>query len=126
MIAGEDRASVCALAWLNAAEAAKLLGHEPHAEGDLITDPTILAELARALAGHNAGAGSAARIERLLVMARPADLDAGEITDKGYVNQRRVLANRAALVELLYAEPAPENPEPPGFPAGIVVAERTA
>jgi hypothetical protein len=58
-----------------------------------------------------------ARIERLLVMARPADLDAGEITDKGYVNQRQVLANRAALVELLYAEPVP---------AGVVVAERTA
>ena len=56
-------------------------------------------------------------------MARPADLDAGEITDKGYVNQRRVLANRAALVELLYAEPAPENPD---FPAGVIVTERTA
>ena len=123
VIAGEDRASACALAWLNAAEAAKLLGQEPHAEGDLITDETIRAELARALAGHNAAAGSSARIERLLVMARPADLDAGEITDKGYVNQRRVLANRAALVELLYAEPAPEDPE---FPAGVVVAERTA
>ena len=52
--------------------------------------------------------------------ARPADLDAGEITDKGYVNQRRVLAHHAALVELLYAEPDPE------FPAGVVVAERTA
>ena len=50
----------------------------------------------------------------------PADgvrLDAGEITDKGYVNQRQVLANRAALVELLYTEPVP---------AGMVVAERTA
>jgi feruloyl-CoA synthase len=129
VITGEDRASVCALAWLNAAEAAKLLGQEPHAEGDLITDETIRAELARALAGHNAAAGSSARIERLLVMARPADLDAGEITDKGYVNQRRVLANRAALVELLYAEPDPESPEAPEnpeFPAGVVVAERTA
>jgi feruloyl-CoA synthase len=44
----------------------------------------------------------------------PADLDAGLITDKGYVNQRRVLANRAALVELLYTEPVP---------VGVVVAE---
>jgi len=25
---------------------------------------------------------------RLLILARPADLDAGEITDKGYLNQR--------------------------------------
>ena len=120
MIAGEGRAAVCALAWLNAAEAAKLLGQEPRAEGELVTDETIRAELARALGGHNAAAGSAARIERLLVLARPAGLDAGEITDKGYVNQRQVLANRAALVELLYTEPDP------GFPAGVVVAERTA
>ncbi len=57
------------------------------------------------------------RIERLLVVARPADLDAGEITDKGNVNQRQVLANRAALVELLYTEPVL---------AGLVVAGRTA
>src|SRR5262249_33596091 len=112
VIAGAERASVGAMAWLNAAEAGRRLGRGPHAEGALIPDEAVGAELAGALAGHNATAGSAARIERLLVMARPADLDAGEITDKGYVNQRRVLANRAALVELLYAEPVP---------AGVVV-----
>jgi feruloyl-CoA synthase len=129
VITGEDRASVCALAWLNAAEAAKLLGQEPRAEGELVTDETIRAELARALARHNAAAGSAARVERLLVLARPPGLDAGEITDKGYVNQRQVLANRAALIELLYAQPDPEDPEAPenpGLPAGVVEAERTA
>ena len=38
-------------------------------------------------------------------MNRPAGLDSGEITDKGYVNQRRVLSNRAALAALLYADP---------------------
>jgi len=38
-------------------------------------------------------------------------------------SRRRVLANRAALVELLYAEPVPGSPE---FPAGVVVAERMA
>jgi hypothetical protein len=38
-------------------------------------------------------------------MARPADLDVGEINDKGYLNQRQVLATRAALVDLLYGEP---------------------
>ena len=51
--------------------------------------------------------GQAARIERLVVLARPADLDSGEITDKGYINQRQVLKNRAELIELLYAEPPP-------------------
>ncbi len=38
-------------------------------------------------------------------MNRPAGLDSGEITDKGYVNQRRVLRSRAALAALLYADP---------------------
>ena len=42
---------------------------------------------------------------RTLVLAQPPDLDAGEITDKGYVNQRTVLARRAALVDLLYTDP---------------------
>jgi feruloyl-CoA synthase len=30
----------------------------------------------------------------------------GEITDKGYINQRLVLQRRAAEVDLLYAGPA--------------------
>jgi len=84
--------------------------------GDLLVHEALDQVLARALAGHNDAAGSAARIERLLVMAHPASLDAGEITDKGYVNQRQVLARRAALVEMLYADPVP---------AGVIVAGKT-
>jgi feruloyl-CoA synthase len=61
--------------------------------------------VAAALAVHHEDTGSAGRIERILLMTRPADLDAGEITDKGYVNQRKVLHNRSELVDLLYAEP---------------------
>src|SRR4029077_11044649 len=37
----------------------------------------------------------------------PPSIDAREITDKGSINQKAVLANRAALVEDIYAEPAP-------------------
>jgi feruloyl-CoA synthase len=114
VIAGEDRGFASALAWLNLTEARALLGTDPARHGALIIDEVLRAELAAALARHNADAGSAARIERLLVMADPAGLDAGEITDKGYVNQRQVLANRADLVDLLYAEPAPP---------GVIVAE---
>ncbi len=117
VITGEERAWVGALAWLNATEARKLLGEDPEPRGELIISEPIRRELARALAIHNDDAGSSARIERLLVMARPAELDAGEITDKGYVNQRQVLANRGALVDQLYAQPVP---------AGVIVAERMA
>jgi feruloyl-CoA synthase len=36
-------------------------------------------------------------------MAEPPSIDANEITDKGYMNQRAVLERRAALVEKLYS-----------------------
>jgi len=111
VLAGENRDYVSALAWLNAAEARKLLGRDPevpaNSDGELITDPDLLRHLAAALAAHNEAHGSAARVERLVLLARPAGLDAGEITDKGYVNQRKVLAERAPLVTLLYTDPPP-------------------
>ena len=105
VIAGEGRDFVTALAWLNAAEARKLLVRDAEADGDVITDETVLSHLAAALAQHQPAGGSAARVERLLVMSSPAGLDSGEITDKGYVNQRRVLRHRAALAALLYTDP---------------------
>ena len=109
VLTGENRDFAGALAWLNTAEARKTFGEEPRPDGDLIVHPALHNLLARAMAEHNDAAGSSARIERLLVMAHPADLDAGEITDKGYVNQRNVLARRAALVDMLYAEPVPDG-----------------
>ena len=36
-------------------------------------------------------------------MAEPPSIDAGEITGKGYINQRVVLERRGALVESLYS-----------------------
>ena len=39
-------------------------------------------------------------------MAEPPSMDKGEMTDKGSINQRAVLKNRAALVEALYASAA--------------------
>ena len=36
--------------------------------------------------------------------ARPS-IDAGEVTDKGSINQRAVLKSRAEMVERLYADP---------------------
>jgi len=117
VITGDERPFVGALAWLNAAEARTLLGEEPQQRGELIVNEALLKTLAQALADHNAGEGSAARIERLAVLARLPDLDAGEITDKGYVNQRKVLANRSAMADLLYADPPP---------LGVVIAGTTA
>jgi feruloyl-CoA synthase len=46
---------------------------------------------------------SSMRPTRLLVMTEPPSIDANEITDKGYMNQRAVLERRATLVEQLYS-----------------------
>jgi feruloyl-CoA synthase len=53
--------------------------------------------------------GSSRRIARAIIMTEPPDIDAGEITDKGYLNQRRIIARRAALVEALYSEAPDES-----------------
>ena len=47
--------------------------------------------------------GSSTRIQRLILMSAPPAIDANEITDKGYINQRAVLENRADHVARLYA-----------------------
>jgi feruloyl-CoA synthase len=48
------------------------------------------------------GTGSSNRVARALILEEPPSLDAGEMTDKGSINQRAVLARRKALVEELY------------------------
>jgi feruloyl-CoA synthase len=48
--------------------------------------------------------GSSNRIARALVLEAPPSLDAGELTDKGTINQRAVLSRRAAAVSELYGD----------------------
>ena len=61
------------------------------------------ADLLQALA--RLSPGSSTRVVRALLMAEPASMEKGEMTDKGSINQRAVLKNRAALVDELYAAP---------------------
>ncbi|MGH3439231.1 MAG: feruloyl-CoA synthase [Sciscionella sp.] len=107
VIVGENRERVCALAWLNDAEVRALFGVLPAQAGEAIEHSELATQLGQALAEHNRDVGSASRVERLLLLVAPPDLDGGEITDKGYINQRKVLANRAAQVEQLYADTPP-------------------
>ncbi len=95
-IAGEGRDAIGALVFLDRAATA--------------TRDEARAAIARALAAHNAAAAgaSALTVARALVLDEPPSIDAGEITDKGYLNQRAVLARRAAEVSRLFddADPA--------------------
>jgi feruloyl-CoA synthase len=104
VIAGHDGPYAAALAWLNRDEARRVCGGGGDA-GVALDDPALREHLAAALARLNDRAGSAARIERLLLLDAPPDMDAGEITDKGYVNQRAVLERRAGDVARLLADP---------------------
>ncbi|MDX1374421.1 MAG: feruloyl-CoA synthase [Burkholderiales bacterium] len=91
VITGHDRDEIGALVFLS-----------PAAQG--MTPEAIrgrLAEGLRALAAE--GGGSSTRPTRLLVLSEPPSIDANEITDKGYINQRAVLERRTTLVERLYA-----------------------
>jgi feruloyl-CoA synthase len=44
-----------------------------------------------------------------MLLAEPPNMDANEITDKGYVNQRATLSRRAHLVEALFADDPGED-----------------
>jgi feruloyl-CoA synthase len=76
---------------------------------DITADARVIEELrARLTAFAGGSTGSSNRVCRAILLDEPPLLDAGEMTDKGSINQRAVLTRRAGLVAELYA------PEPSG------------
>ena len=100
VIAGENRQSCAVLGWLNPVMAKK---HAANADGNPNHDPGVIAFLQQCLRLYNASVGSSERICAFTLLEEPPSLAAGEITDKAYVNQRAVLINRAAQMELIYS-----------------------
>jgi feruloyl-CoA synthase len=71
---------------------------------DITADAAVLAELrARLVDFANRSTGSSNRVCRAILLDEPPLLDAGEMTDKGSINQRAVLSRRAGHVAELYA-----------------------
>lgn len=104
VIAGQDKGFVGALLWPSAAARVEF------AEGEEMDLDRLGAVLAERLAAHNEGAGgSSRRIRHILIAAEPLSVEHGEITDKGYVNQRAVLDRRAGLIAKLYVNPPGEG-----------------
>jgi feruloyl-CoA synthase len=69
---------------------------------EVIADETVRAAIGQGLARLKAaGGGSSSYATRALLLAEPPSVDAGEITDKGYINQRAVLARRPDAVAVL-------------------------
>ena len=106
---GPDRDDISALVFPDIAACRKLADAATDASDQSVLDePRVRALFAERLASlAKASTGSSMRVVRLLLMAEPPSMDKGEATDKGSINQRAVLKNRAALVEALYTAPPP-------------------
>jgi len=107
VVVGPNRDEIGLLLFPNEAACRRLcpdLAHAPLAT--LIADPRVRQCAAAALQTLAAQAtGATNRPTRALILGEPPSIDANEITDKGYINQRAVLTRRAELVERLYATP---------------------
>jgi feruloyl-CoA synthase len=105
IVAGADRAFIALLCWLNAAGCQKLIGEgAPTTLPELARHPVVRAHVRSGLAQWNAAhPGSSERVARALLLTDTPSIDANEITDKGYVNQRLALERRASDAARLFA-----------------------
>jgi feruloyl-CoA synthase len=112
VLAGADRDDVAALV-IPDLEACRKLAPDlapPLPAAAVLADARVRDKFASLLVGLAATSrGTSRRIRRAILLAEPPSLDVGEVTDKGSINQRVVLAHRAALVEELYAEAPSAN-----------------
>src|SRR4051812_30385437 len=106
VVTGHDRDTVGMLAVPDAEACRRLCPDlEDPPPATVAAHPAVRAAIAERLTTFAAAStGSAGRVERAILLVEPLSLDHQEITDKGSINQRAVLARRAHLVEQLYAE----------------------
>lgn len=114
VVAGEGRSDIGLLLFPNEAACRELAGSA--ACGALpdgisaATLPEVRASIEKRMAVYNASQfGSSTRIARYVVLDEPPNAARDEITEKGYINQRRVLENRQQIVEALYSDDARQH-----------------
>ncbi|WP_335582889.1 MULTISPECIES: feruloyl-CoA synthase [unclassified Cupriavidus] len=105
VVAGHDRDEI-GLMIFPAAPLRQLAGDAAGAlcGKSLGSHPAVQEALAAVLAELCRGAGSAQRPVRAVLLSAPPSIEEGEITDKGYINQRAVLARRADDLARLYSD----------------------
>lgn len=102
VLAGEGRAEIGALVLPNWEAVRALAGADGAAALDHPAVRRALQDRLQAFA--QSATGSAKRVTRVLFLDRPLSFDAGEVTDKGSVNQRAVLRNRREALALLWSD----------------------
>lgn len=108
-VTGHDRDDIGMLVFPDEVETRKLAPHLPPETPfqEVVCDPLVKDAFQERLAAvARRSTGSSTRVTRIALLAEPPSIDLGEATDKGSLNQRAVLANRAADIEALYAADA--------------------
>jgi feruloyl-CoA synthase len=105
VIAGHDREFVAALVFPNPDRCRELASVGPDMPlKDVLAQPAVVSafhDVFNILASE--GTGSSTFVARAMLLEDPPSIDAREVTDKGSINQKVVLAHRAALVDELYS-----------------------
>lgn len=105
IVTGHDEAFIGLLAWPNIGACRAVSGQPNMTLADAATDPKIVNTVRAQLEAYNRNhPGSSTRIARLVLLQTPPSLDAGEITDKGYINQSTGLRHRGELVSRMYSD----------------------
>ncbi len=109
VLTGEDQTDLGAiLVPFQPALRALIPGGETLEEDVVLDHPLVRQAVADRLAAHaSAATGSATRVVRAVLLKAPLDIDRGEVTDKGSVNQRAVLRHRPHLVTMLHESDDP-------------------
>jgi feruloyl-CoA synthase len=106
VVAGHDRSEVRLLIFPNLSACRELISDLPsHASAGEVLAHTRIRGLAAAglKALQQEFPASSTHATGAILMLEVPSIDAGEITDKGYINQRIVLTRRGDLVEALFA-----------------------
>lgn len=103
VITGADMSYVGGLIWLNESVCKNALNKDNIDCEEIESSSEIQNRIREGLRCHNAkNSGSSMQIKKVLILRVPPSMDAGETTDKGYINQRRLLETRADAVKALY------------------------
>jgi feruloyl-CoA synthase len=104
VIAGIDQDYIGALIFPDMDACRALTGDSALSLADAAAHPAVRAQFAALLESFaKKSTGSSTRIARAILLEQGPSIDKSEMTDKGSINQRAVLGNRAHLVEMLYA-----------------------
>jgi len=108
VIAGHDQDYIAVMIVPNVAACTALAGltAQDTTAREVIAHPAVRGRFQALIDSlHQSGTGSSNRVVRATLLEEPPSLDRGELTDKGSISQRAMLAHRAGLVVELYAEP---------------------